>query len=166
MDYHKTVQTILNLLKQNNLWYETFEHLPVRTSEEAAQLRHGYTLHQGAKALIIKVINKTGESNFLQIVIPGDERFSSKKVKKYLKARDIRFASPDEVSELTKGILVGGIPPFGNLFNLKVIVDPSLLQNKKIIFNAGDRSFSIAMNSNDYLNLVKPEVVEVTGEKI
>ncbi|NIA02454.1 MAG: hypothetical protein GWP15_03650 [Nitrospirae bacterium] len=52
-NYHPLVNQIVEALKNNECWYETFEHEPVRTSEEAAKIRTGYTLEQGAKALII-----------------------------------------------------------------------------------------------------------------
>jgi prolyl-tRNA editing enzyme YbaK/EbsC (Cys-tRNA(Pro) deacylase) len=53
--YHSTVSQIINLLEKNNYWFEIFEHEPVRTSDEAARTRNGYSLHQGAKALIVRV---------------------------------------------------------------------------------------------------------------
>ena len=54
MQYHPTVRKIRNLLDEVGIVYKTFEHAPVRTSEEASALRPEYTLHQGAKALIVK----------------------------------------------------------------------------------------------------------------
>ena len=39
-------------MKGGNFWYETFENEPVRISEEASKLRTGYTIGQGAKAII------------------------------------------------------------------------------------------------------------------
>jgi prolyl-tRNA editing enzyme YbaK/EbsC (Cys-tRNA(Pro) deacylase) len=42
-------------------------------------------------------------------------------------------------------------------------VEKTLLDNEKIIFNAGDRSFSVAMRANDYLEIVEPEVEEIIG---
>jgi len=43
-----------------------------------------------------------------------------------------------------------------------MIVDPKLFQNEKIIFNAGDRRFSVAMKSEDYKKIVNPQIVEIT----
>jgi Ala-tRNA(Pro) deacylase len=160
-NYHKTVEKILTLLNENNCWYEAFEHEPVRTSEEAAKLRHGYTLHQGAKALIIRAKIPNEGKQFIIVVIPGDAKFDNDKVKMLLHAKDIRFATEQEISTITEGILPGGVPPFGNLFNLKVIVDNSLFENEKIIFNAGDRSFSIAMFAQDYKKIVTPEISNI-----
>lgn len=161
MKYHPSVQKILDLLKKNRVWFETFEHEPVRTSEEAAKIRSGYTLKQGAKTVIIRV--KIGADNrfFSMLVLPGDKRFDIKKVKTLFSAKDIRFATEEEVHKITAGIEPGGIPPLGNLFDLKTVVDPDLFKNEKIIFNAGDRRFSIAMKSKDYKNIVKPSVEHI-----
>ena len=160
MAYHKTVEQIKSLLEQNDVWFETFEHAPVRTSEEAAKVRTGYSLRQGAKAIIVRVKGR-GEKYFAMLVMPGDSRFDGNKVKSFLRAKDIRFATEGEEKEITGGIEPGGVPPFGNLFGLRVVVDPGLFKNEKIVFNAGDRSFSIAMKSGDYRNLVKPEVESI-----
>ena len=162
MSYHQTVSDILNLLKKKGCWLETFEHEPVVTSEQAAKIRRGYSISQGAKAIIVKIKNSTGESEFVMLVLPGDKKFSGSKVKKLLDTKDLRFATPVEISELTGGIKIGGIPPFGNLFEIRVFIEKALLDNEKIIFNAGDRSFSVAMKTKDYLEVVKPTIAEIT----
>jgi len=160
--YHKTCYEIKKILDTNNVWFEVFEHKPVRTSEEAAKIRTGYTLHQGAKALIVRV-KSSGEKRFVMLVVPGDKRLDNKKVKSVLEATDVRFASETEVKEVTGGVLPGGVPPFGNLFGLQVYVDPGVLGNKRIVFNAGDRRVSLGMKSEDYFSLVKPNVVDIAA---
>ncbi len=161
MKYHEVTTQIINLLEANGAWFETFEHEPVRTSEEAAKIRNGYTIHQGAKALIVRVKITNANKKFMMLVFPGDLRFDTTQVKQLFSAKDVRFATEEEVLKLTNGIQPGGVPPFGNLFSLEVIVDPSLLQNEKIVFNAGDRSFSIGMKSADYKMIVSPRVENI-----
>src|SRR3989338_5974942 len=146
MDYHPVVAKILDQLKKNNFWHETFEHETVLTSEEAA------------KAIIVRVKEKSGNKYFLMLVLPADQKINIDKLKIDLDAKDIRFASEDEVLELTGGVKPGGVPPFGNLFGLKVIADPTLFENTKIIFNAGDRRFSVAMISGGYKTLVDQQI--------
>jgi prolyl-tRNA editing enzyme YbaK/EbsC (Cys-tRNA(Pro) deacylase) len=159
--YHPVVSKILNILKENKCWYETFEHKPVRTSEEAAKIRTGYTLHQGAKAMIVRVKKSENNKKFVMLVFPADLRFDNEKVRKLFGAKDIRLATEQEVSDLTVGVQVGGVPPLGNLFKLEVIADPKLFGNEKIVFNAGDRRFSIAMKSKDYKEIVNPTVEKI-----
>lgn len=159
--YHPTVNKIMQLLKENNVWFETFEHAPVKTSEEASHVRSGYDIKQGAKAIIVKVKMSAAENKFVMLVIPGDEKFQNKKVKIVTGAKDLRFATEEDVWKITNGIRPGGIPPFGNLFGIEVFADIKVFNNNKIVFNAGDRSFSIGMTSEDYRNIVNPTVAEI-----
>ena len=137
MSYNPVVEKIKSLLTEHGMWFETFEHEPVRTSEEAAKVRTGYVISQGSKALIARVKDMnvptsgsggSGTSNesrkrFVMFVVPGDKRFDSEKIKKNFGLSDIRFASEAEVSEITGGVVPGGVPPFGNLFGLEVFAD-------------------------------------------
>lgn len=135
-------------------------HEAVRTSEEAAKLRPGYTLQQGAKAIIIRAKIPNQGKKFLMLVMPADQKFDSAKVKKLTGAKDLRFATEAEVEEITDGVKPGGVPPFGNLFGLEVISDFTLYQNEKIIFNAG-RTSSIGILSADYKRIIAPLVAEI-----
>lgn len=165
-EFHPMVERIKALLKENGFWFETFEHQPVRTSKEAAKIRTGYSLEQGTKALIVKVYGRQpsfakvpeGQNSFVMLIVRGSDKFDEKKVKNLLGIKEFRFATEEEVVELTGGVLPGGVPPFGNLFGLKVFVDTKVLTNEKIVFNAGDKRFSIGMYSKDWLKLVGPEV--------
>jgi len=158
VDLHAAVGRIKALLDAEACWYETFEHEPARTSEEAAAARPGYALRQGAKAIILRVKRSKRDKFFVMLVFPADRKFDSRAVKDYFAARDIRFASEDEVAELTGGIQPGGVPPFGNLFDLPLFATPQLFQVERIVFNAGDRRYSLAMRSADFRRLAQPEL--------
>lgn len=161
MNYHLVTKEIMELLVKNNFWFETFEHEPVTTSEEASKLRHGYTIDQGAKTLIVRIKKNNNEKNFVMFVLPGSKKFNIDKTKQFFNAKDIRFVTSDELSKITNGVESGGVPPFGNLFKIKVYADKTLFSNEKIIFNAGDRSFSIAIKTVDYIKLVNPEIIGI-----
>ncbi len=157
---HPIAKKITDLLAVHNCWFETFEHEQVRTSEEAARLRPDYTLDQGAKAIILRVKVSGVGKKFVMLVMPGSQKFDSSKVKQLLHSNDIRFATEEEVDAVTDGVKPGGVPPFGNLFNIEVVCDSKLLEADKIIFNAG-RNYSIGMKSQDYIMLVKPTTADI-----
>ena len=163
MNYHQVTGDIRKVLIESDSWFETFEHEPVRTSEQAARTRPGYSLQQGAKAIIVRVKKSKKDKVFVMLVLPAHLRFDNKKVKGYYRSKDVRFATEQEVFDLTGGVQVGAVPPFGNLFDLEVLVDPGLLENENIVFNAGDRRFSIAMKSADYERLVNPKIVDIAS---
>ena len=157
MPYHPVVKKITDLLAEHHVPFRTFEHAPVRTSEEAAALRPEFILRQGAKALIVRA-KKGGEPFFVMLVFPADCKFDSKKAKTAIDVKSISFATEEEVKRITDGVQIGGVPPFGDLFGLPVYADESLFGNDEIIFNAGDRSFSVAMKAGDYRDIVRPTV--------
>ncbi len=155
--YHPISESIEGFLREKKVWYERFEHDPVRTSEEAARVRGGeYSLSDGAKSLIVKGKRSKGPREFFMIVVRGSDAFDKRLLRDATGYTDVRFATPEEVSRITNGVLPGGVPPWGNLFGLQVFADEALLSNERMIFNAGDRRVSIAMRTEDYIKLVSP----------
>lgn len=160
MEKHPIAQRIIELLEENSCWFETFEHEPVRTSEEAAALRPGYSREQGTKAIIARIKVPNIGKSFIMLTMPSSKKFNTEKVKRVTGSKDIRFASDDEVERITNGVPPGGIPPFGNLFDLKLYSDAAIYNNENIIFNAG-RTSSIAMKSADYASLSQAQVADI-----
>lgn len=160
---HHTTKEIEEILKRENFWYEMFEHEPARTSKEASEIRHGYNLSQGTKALIVRA-TISGERQFIMVVVPGNRQFDTKKLKQVFSVSNIRFATPEEVVTITKGIVPGGVPPFGMLFELPLYADIHVFDNEKIIFSAGDQSVSIALYANDYKKIVEPNIGDISGD--
>ncbi len=135
--------------------FDVLRHAPVYTSEEAAAVR-GVPLCTGAKALIVKA----GDA-FVLLVVPADRKLDSKKARTALAVKALRFASREEVEQLT-GLQPGSIPPFGSLFGLPTRCDPALRGNERINFNAGDHSVSVSMTCADYLADEQPTLAELT----
>ena len=133
-------------------------HAPVYTSAEAARVR-GTTLHSGAKALILK-----GNHGFVMAVIPADRPLDSRALRKHLKSKRLRFATKEEVLEMT-GLTPGSIPPFGSIFNLATVCDKRLAENETINFNAASHSDSIQMSYVDYIAYEKPALASIAGER-
>jgi Ala-tRNA(Pro) deacylase len=144
-------QRVENLLKERGIAFQVLRHEPAYTSEEAASVR-GTPLASGAKALICK-----GGDHFVMFVVPADRRLDSHAVRQAKGWRKLRFATRDEVLELT-GLAPGSIPPFGSLFGLPTLCDGRLGDNDVINFNAGDHSLSVNMRYADYLLVEKPEL--------
>src|SRR3989344_708236 len=97
MDYNLPMslfQKITAFLDQHQISYEIKHHPPATTSEEAA-LARGESIKIGAKALLIK-----DDTHFVLLVLPADKKLDTKKVKKLLQSRNLRFASPEELLEL------------------------------------------------------------------
>ena len=154
---HKVVGQIKDLLTEKDIPFTYMEHKEAITAEEMAEIREDYTLEEGGKALIVKAGDE-----FVQLVLTGESTFSNSKVRKLLNCKDVRFATEEELDKITDGVVRGAVPPFGNLFSLKVFVDEKVNNNKRIVFNCGSRGASIAMDIKDYISVVQPEVVDIS----
>lgn len=135
--------------------FRVTQHAPVFTSEEAAAIR-GAPLCSGAKALVVKA-----DETYLLLVLPADRKLDSKKARAHLAVKSLRFATREEVAQLT-GLQPGSIPPFGSLFELPTYCDPALGENVHINFNAGDHSISISMSYTDYVLAEHPRLLDIT----
>ena len=163
-----TTETFLQIkaiLDKANVDYTHLTHEYVRTSEDAAKIR-GTKIEDAAKAIILKTEQKDNSDNntnntfdFIQAVIPANERIDLKKLKILLGSKNVSLASPDEVLQRT-GCTVGSVPPFGKLFNISMYIDESILKKDFIVFSAGTHNDSIQMKVADYLTILEPKVVE------
>jgi Ala-tRNA(Pro) deacylase len=142
-------------LNGSGVSFTVLRHEPVLTSEQAAAVR-GTPLASGAKALVVKAGEK-----FLLFVLPADRKLDSRKAREALGVKSLRFASKEEVQNLT-GLQPGSIPPFGSLFGLPAYCDPALGDNASINFNAGDHAISIQMTFSDFVTLEKPQMLSIT----
>ncbi|PSO43189.1 hypothetical protein BRC19_01555 [Candidatus Saccharibacteria bacterium QS_5_54_17] len=150
------LEMIKELLDQESVEYELLEHDPVHTSEEAAKVRGG-SPQTGAKSLLLK-----SEAGFLTVVLQGDARLDSKKVTKYLGvSRNPRFATPEEVQQ-QMGCQVGACYPLAHLAGLRTIIDQPFTQQEYMSFNPGVHDKTITMSLRDYMELTRPEVVQVS----
>ena len=143
-------------LQQSGVAFTVLHHEPVFTSEQAAAVR-GTSLASGAKALIVKAGDR-----FVLLVVPADRKLESRKAREGLGVKSLRFATREEVLELT-GLQPGSIPPFGSLFGLPTYCDPALAEQASINFNAGDHAISVQMSHADYLSVEQPTLLILTG---
>jgi len=137
-------ERLVRWLGEAGIAFELVTHAPVRTSEEAARVR-GTRLEDGAKALVVRA----GE-RYVHCVLPAHRRVDNAALRSILGTRTLRFATPEELHQLT-GCAPGAVPPFGNLFGLPVFVDEELAARERIAFNAGSNAVSITMRADDFI---------------
>ena len=147
------------MLDEHGVTYRHLRHEPTPTSQDSARVR-GEPLEVGGKALVLKV-----DGRYVVLVISAACRLDSKRLKKLLKARSMRFVTPEELLELT-GLVPGSVPPFGRpLLELDLLADASVLARDRIAFNAGSLTESIIMATSDWRSISRPlEVIEVSME--
>ena len=148
---------LTKFLTEKSIPFEVTKHEPVYTSEEAAKIR-GVSLSSGAKALICKT-----NDDYVLFAMPGNRRLATKRVRKELRFKKFRFASEDELFELT-GLKPGAIPPFGSLWSIRTVCDLALAEEETINFNAGDHCISFSLSFKDFQRIENPRMAELSDK--
>jgi Ala-tRNA(Pro) deacylase len=146
------LENIHAALAQIGAEFKEISHAPTQTSEESARVR-GESLAVGAKALLLKT-----DDTFRLFVLPAHLQLDSKRVKQELGARSIRFATKEELLELT-GLVPGSVPPFGlPILPFELYGDTAIGDTEdKVAFNAASLTRSIVMKASDWKAIAQPK---------
>lgn len=151
-------QRILAWLEEQQASFRKVHHPPTFTSEESAAAR-GESLEVGGKALLLKC----GQGPFKLFVMSAALRLDSAAVRRALGVNKVRFATAEELLELT-GLVPGSVPPFGPpILPFELHADPSVLAQERIAFNAGSLTDSVVMASADWQRIAAPKVFSFTA---
>jgi prolyl-tRNA editing enzyme YbaK/EbsC (Cys-tRNA(Pro) deacylase) len=144
------LETIRDLLTRQGADFREIHHQPTRTSEESARAR-GEPVAIGGKALLMKV----GGEHAL-FVMSAAQRVDSAALRRGLGVKKLRFASAEELHELT-GLAPGSVPPFGEpVLPFPLYADESVFENDRIAFNAGSLTDSIILSVTDWERIARP----------
>lgn len=149
-----TFEQLTQFLTAQAIVFRTVHHEATLTSEASAKAR-GEDLSVGGKAIVMKV-----DAEFKLFVLSAALKIDSQKIRNHFNAKKTRFATAEELQQLT-GLATGSIPPFGKpILNLPFYVDASIVRNEIIAFNAGSLTDSIIMSTKDYLKIAQPVILE------
>ncbi len=154
--YHKLIE----LLDKNKAKYRLIEHSPEGRTEIVSPMR-GNKLSQAAKCIVVTIRTEKGSRHILAVV-PGDAKVDLNLLKILFKGTYASFADL-EIAEKLAGSVSGTILPFSFNPELELIVDPSLLKNEEIFFNAARLDRSLALSTSDYQKLAKPRLEKIAA---
>ena len=154
-----TYTRLLALLDQQGIPYRLIDHAPEGRTELVSVLR-GNTLSQAAKCIILMIKLGKKVTQYVLAVVPGDARVDLPAVKLLMRGTYVAFAS-SEIAERLAGSVTGTILPFSFNPELEVVVDPSLLENDEIYFNAARLDRSMALTTSDYVTIAKPRLFRI-----
>lgn len=148
------------MLLEAGVEFRELKHEPTLTSEESAKARNE-PLNVGAKALLIKT-----DELFRLFVLPADAKLDSAALKKQLSVKKTRFATREELGQLT-GLVPGSVPPFGQpILPFELYADPSIgSRENKVAFNAGLLTQSIIMKASDWKQIAQPRLLCFTEQE-
>src|SRR3989338_8450143 len=155
---HETYVKLIEFLNRYNAQYRLIDHKPEGRTEIVSPMR-GNKLSEAAKCIVVMIKGK--DTKYVLAVFPGDSKVDLNTVKDLFGATYASFATP-EIAEKLSGSVSGTILPFSFNPKLELIVDPKLLENDYIYFNAARLDRSMALKTKDYVKLAKPRLEKIT----
>ncbi len=124
------------------------------------------TVEESLKALkckpeeIIKsIIVVTDTSEFYLVLLQGNRKIKTKKLKRLLNVKDIKLASPEQVEKVT-GYKVGDVPPIS--VELPIILDELGLEVTQVYAGGGAPTKLIAISIDELLDCTHPLIADVS----
>ena len=132
--------------------YVTITHSTAYTAQEIASLAH-VKGDEFAKTVIFRI-----DGDLAMAVLPASYHVDLPLLKAAANAKKIALASETDFRDKFPGCELGAMPPFGQLYGMRVFVDKVLTQDKEIAFNAGTHDELIRLSYEDFAKFVKPTV--------
>lgn len=138
-------------LDSNGVKYLTIPHRQAYTAMEVAESAH-VAGREMAKTVIVDV-----DGRLAMAVLPATRHVNVEHLRRSVGAQHVGIAKEGEFRFDFPDCEVGAMPPFGNLFNMEVLVDPKLAEDDDIAFNAGTHTEVVKMAYKDFERLVHPK---------
>ncbi len=146
-------EKLKTFLDSHKVKYVSISHSLAFTGLEIARSAHVPTKIL-AKTVILKI-----DGTPAMMVLPAAYKIGMENLSRALLGASVEMASEQEFFKWFADCEVGAMPPFGNLYGMKVYVAERLTENEDIVFNAGTHSEVIQMAYKDYERLVQPTLV-------
>jgi Ala-tRNA(Pro) deacylase len=114
-----------------------------------------------AKTVMIKV-----DGELAMAVVPASRDVDLEMLEAALGADRVRLTGESHFKRRFPDCETGAMPPFGNLYGMKVYVDEALTRDPEIAFEAGNHCEAIRMSYLDFAKLVRPEVLSFSTPRL
>jgi Ala-tRNA(Pro) deacylase len=148
-------QKLKSYLDEKKIRYHVLAHHERYTAPEIAQELH-VPGHMMTKVVIVKA-----DGRETVVAIDANSRVDLEALGRALGAKAVELATEDEIRQRFPDCEVGAMPPFGNLWDLPVVVDRRLANDEEIVFEAGNHHEAIKLAYADFDRAVKPTVAEI-----
>lgn len=143
---------VAKFLENGAVKCEVIGHRTVYTAfDKAATLRL-------KPAAIVKVLMLKADGDLVMALVGGDRNLDAAKLQKLIKAKKLDFAKEKAIGETFKGIDPGAIPPFEELWGIRVFCDKKLLEQAKLVLSAGSYETSLKIAPGTFMK-ANPQMV-------
>ncbi len=148
-----SLKKIRAFLDAEHVYYTVRGHPLAYTSPRVAAVAHvpGREL---AKVVIVWI-----DGRMAMAVLPSTQHIDLEHLRELAGAKEVRLAHEEEFATRFPRCELGAMPPFGNLYGMKVYVAEALTHDEDISFNACTHTEIMTLAYSDFERLVHPKVL-------
>jgi Ala-tRNA(Pro) deacylase len=139
-----------DLLTSRHIPFERLYHRPAYTAQRMAQM-----LHVPGKEVAKSVLLRT-DQGYVLTVLPANQKVDLERVRQCLGEESVDLASETEMERLFPDCERGAMPPFGSLYHVPTLMDESLAEDERIVFEAQNHEEAIRISYRDYEAIEHP----------
>ncbi len=152
-----TSKQVFDYLSSIGIEYDAISHPVVHTIDDSAPI--DAALHSlTAKNYFLCTKNK---KNYYLCIVRPNARFHTADISKQVGSSRLSFADADSMAQFLR-VYPGAVSPMGLIFDadhrVRLIVDDRLADCDRITFHPCDNAQSLAMRTDDFLNVFLPSV--------
>lgn len=140
--------TVREYLEDLDIEYDVVEHPLNMTSVGIA-----HQAHLPTKCIAKGVLLKDENDTLSLAVIPADRIVDITRIRETLE-HDVELASEAEVVEKFDDCDTGAVPPIGNAYSLKVLLDDRLIREEEVYLEAGDHHGLVHVKGAEFRRLM------------
>jgi Cys-tRNA(Pro)/Cys-tRNA(Cys) deacylase len=137
-------------LEKLGIPHKVFRHTGQVTSLEQAAQERGQRTGQVVRSILFRL----SEGEFIMALVAGPVQISWKRLRQHLGQSRLTMATEDEVLSVT-GYRIGTVSPFGLSGPIKILIDPSVLDQEEISIGSGIRNTGILISTADLRRALK-----------
>lgn len=142
-----------HFLDERHAPYTALTHERTITAQQTANAAHIST-RNFAKTVMLKI-----DGNLAMMVMPAAYKVDLIRLSRALGGRAVELAHEQEFAGAFADCELGAMPPFGNLYGMRVYVDSRLAEQPEIAFNAGSHTDLVRMPYAEFERLAQPELL-------
>jgi Ala-tRNA(Pro) deacylase len=142
-------------LDEMGVTYSLSRHPAVYTAQALAEVEHV----PGRQ--VVKPVVVLADGRFVLCALPASYRIDLAKMRELLHAKSVALADEVLLRELFPDCELGAEPPIGRLYGLPTYVDPAVIADERVTFQAGTHVDAITMHMSDYRRITQGQIATI-----
>lgn len=157
-DLAAPAQRLVDILRAAEIEFEVLRHR--RTMTASAEARALGVLSQSVAKTVIA---RDPQGIHVRAVVPASRRVSTAKLAQAVSAPTVELLTEPELVSAYPQFELGAVPPFGGPGGDRVVVDRMLLEEARVVFEAGAHDVALRMRTDDLIAVAEGEIADIAA---